>query len=42
LLLETFQEIQDTKKIIAVTKEKKWWEFWKWMFLYISKKTFRL
>jgi len=29
LLLETLQEIQDTKKIIAVTKEKKWWEFWK-------------
>jgi DNA-binding transcriptional MerR regulator len=29
LLLETLQEIQETKKIIAVTKEKKWWEFWK-------------
>lgn len=29
LLLETLQEIQDTKKIIAVTKEKKWWGFWK-------------
>lgn len=29
LLLETLQEIQDTKKVIAVTKEKKWWEFWK-------------
>jgi DNA-binding transcriptional MerR regulator len=29
LLLETLQEIQDTKNIIAVTKEKKWWEFWK-------------
>lgn len=27
LLLETLQEIQDTKKVIAVTKEKKWWKF---------------
>ncbi|MCM3546910.1 DUF3967 domain-containing protein [Priestia megaterium] len=28
-LLSLIREVQDTKKMIAVSQEKKWWEFWK-------------
>lgn len=28
-LLFLIREVQDTKKMIAVSQEKKWWEFWK-------------
>ncbi|MHA7740476.1 DUF3967 domain-containing protein [Priestia aryabhattai] len=28
-LLFLIREVQDTKKMIAASKEKKWWEFWK-------------
>lgn len=29
-LLHMIREMQDTKKMIAATQEKKWWKFWKW------------
>jgi len=28
-LLSLIREVQDTKKMIAASQEKKWWEFWK-------------
>ena len=28
-LLFLIREVQDTKKMIAASQEKKWWEFWK-------------
>ncbi|MFL0475717.1 DUF3967 domain-containing protein [Priestia sp. 179-F W1.4 NHS] len=28
-LLSLIREVQDTKKLIAASQEKKWWEFWK-------------
>ncbi|MGF9944628.1 DUF3967 domain-containing protein [Priestia megaterium] len=28
-LLSLIHEVQDTKKMIAASQEKKWWEIWK-------------
>ncbi len=29
ILMQTIREVQEVKKIIAASKEKKWYEFWK-------------
>lgn len=29
LLMQHFREVQETKRLVAATQQKKWWEFWR-------------